>query len=42
MHRESSLQLITLTGGTDASNHADLNIICNKIVQQQFAVHKKI
>ena len=32
MHRESSLQLIALTGGTDVSNNADLNIIYNKIV----------
>ena len=33
MHRESSLQLIALTGRTDVSNIADLNILSNKIVQ---------
>ena len=27
-----SLQLIALTGGTDVSNNADLNIICNEIL----------
>ena len=33
MHRESSLQLIALTSGTDISNNADLNIICNERIQ---------
>ena len=43
MHGESSLQLIALTGGTDVSNDADLNIICNKIVQLLLAsAYKKI
>ena len=41
MHIESSPQLIALTGGTDVSNNADLTVICNKIVQQLFAVHVK-
>ena len=43
MHGESSLQSIALTGGTDVSNDADLNIICNKIVQLLLAsAYKKI
>ena len=33
MHRESSLPLIALTGGTDISNNADPNIIWNEILQ---------
>ena len=33
MYGESSLQLIALTGGADISNNADLNIMCNVIVQ---------
>ena len=41
MYGESSLQLIALTGGTDISNNADLNIMCNVIVQQLFSVHIK-
>ena len=38
---ESSQQLIALTDGTDISNNADPNIICNKIIQWLFAVHIK-
>ena len=41
MHRESSLQLIALTSGTDISNNADLNIKCNEILQYLFSVHMK-
>ena len=33
MHGELGLQLIALTGGTELSNHADLNIKYSKIVQ---------
>ena len=33
MHGESSCQLVALTGGTDASNNADLNIKCNRKVE---------
>ena len=32
MHIELSLQLTALTGGTDVSNNADLNVKCSKIV----------
>ena len=41
MDRESSLQLIALTGRTDISNNADLNIKCNEILQYLFSVHMK-
>ena len=39
--RESSQQLVALTGRTDVSNNTGLNVIFNKIVQQLFAVHIK-
>ena len=38
---ESSLELIAITGRTDQSDNADLNIICNALSLFAVAVHIK-